>query len=195
MFEIRAATTAELGDVLGFWRRAGDPTPTDSPVALRLLLDRDPEALLLAEDERGIVGTLIAAWDGWRGSLYRLAVDPERRRAGIATALVRAGEERLRGLGAVRLTAIVVEGDAVAGALWEAVGYERRPSGPASCACSRAECSRSSGPPRDQSETASQTIPTAISPIAATRPIAAGSPRKTMPAMAAPTAPVPVHTA
>lgn len=126
MFEIRAATPAELGDVLGFWRRAGNPTPTDSPVALRLLLDRDPEALLLAEDERGIVGTVIAAWDGWRGSLYRLAVDPERRRAGIATALVRAGEERLRGLGAVRLTAIVVEGDAVAGALWEAVGYERQ---------------------------------------------------------------------
>ena len=45
-------------------------------------------------------------------------------RAGIATALVRAGEERLRGLGAVRLTAIVVEGDAAAAGLWEAVGYE-----------------------------------------------------------------------
>ena len=36
----------------------------------------------------------------------------------------RAGEERLRGLGAVRLTAIVVEGDAAAAGLWEAVGYE-----------------------------------------------------------------------
>ena len=124
MIEIHVATSAELGDVLEFWRRAGDRTPTDSPVALRLLLDRDPEALLIAEDERRIAGTLIAAWDGWRGSLYRLAVDPERRRAGIATALVRAGEERLRGLGAVRLTAIVVEGDAAAAGLWEAVGYE-----------------------------------------------------------------------
>ena len=124
MIEIHVATSAELGDVLEFWRRAGDPTPTDSPVALRLLLDRDPEALLIAEDERRIAGTLIAAWDGWRGSLYRLAVDPERRRAGIATALVRAGEERLRGLGAVRLTAIVVEGVAAAAGLWEAVGYE-----------------------------------------------------------------------
>ena len=124
MIEIHVATSAELGDVLEFWRRAGDPTQTDSPVALRLLLDRDPEALLIAEDERRIAGTLIAAWDGWRGSLYRLAVDPERRRAGIATALVRAGEERLRGLGAVRLTAIVVEGDAAAAGLWEAVGYE-----------------------------------------------------------------------
>ena len=42
----------------------------------------------------------------------------------IDLALVRAGEERLRGLGAVRLTAIVVEGDAAAAGLWEAVGYE-----------------------------------------------------------------------
>ena len=35
-----------------------------------------------------MVGSLIAAWDGWRGSFYRLAVHPERRRQRIATALL-----------------------------------------------------------------------------------------------------------
>jgi ribosomal protein S18 acetylase RimI-like enzyme len=40
------------------------------------------------------VGTLVAAWDGWRGNMYRLAVLPEHRRAGIGRELVDAGYER-----------------------------------------------------------------------------------------------------
>ena len=126
MTEIRTGTPADLGAVLAFWRLAGDPSPTDSEEALAQLLDRDPEALLLADPGDRLVGTLIAAWDGWRGSLYRLAVHPRHRRDGIATALVRAGEERLRRAGAVRLTAIVVDGDAAAAGLWAAAGYERQ---------------------------------------------------------------------
>jgi ribosomal protein S18 acetylase RimI-like enzyme len=126
MTEIRTGTPGDLEAALVFWRLAGDPSPTDSMEALTSLLDRDPGALLIATSGEQLVGTLIAAWDGWRGSLYRLAVHPARRRSGIATALVDAGEERLRQLGAVRLTAIVIDGDATAAALWQAVGYERQ---------------------------------------------------------------------
>jgi ribosomal protein S18 acetylase RimI-like enzyme len=73
-----------------------------------------------------VVGSLIAAWDGWRGSFYRLAVSPERRREGLATMLLREGERRLCGRGAVRLTAIVAHEDAGAVAFWRAAGYERQ---------------------------------------------------------------------
>jgi len=126
MAGIRAATRTDREAALAFWRLASDPSPTDSMEALTLLLDHAPGALLIATSSDELVGTLIAAWDGWRGSLYRLAVHPEHRRSGIATALVDAGEERLRQLGAVRLTAIVIDGDATAAALWQAVGYERQ---------------------------------------------------------------------
>ena len=71
-----------------------------------------------------IVGSLIVGWDGWRGTFYRLAVDPAQRRRGLATALVRAGEERLRALGAHRLNAIVETEEADAMAFWSAAGYE-----------------------------------------------------------------------
>ena len=39
----------------------------------RLIAD-SPAALLVAERDGEIVGVLIAAWDGWRGNMYRLAV-------------------------------------------------------------------------------------------------------------------------
>ena len=90
------------------------------------LVERDADSLLLAEAGGRIVGSLIVAWDGWRGSFYRLAVHPDWRRRGIATALIRAGEDRLRALGAVRLTAIVASEEHAAMTLWQAAGYERQ---------------------------------------------------------------------
>jgi ribosomal protein S18 acetylase RimI-like enzyme len=80
--------------------------------------------LLVAVREGKLVGALIAAWDGWRGNMYRLAVLPRHRRAGIARGLVEAGEERLRALGARRVTVLVGREDAPARALWLALGYE-----------------------------------------------------------------------
>jgi ribosomal protein S18 acetylase RimI-like enzyme len=125
---IRPAQTRDADAVLALWGRArteAASTP-DTPEALATLLERDPGALLVAEREDGaIAGTLIAAWDGWRGNMYRLAVDPEQRRSGVARALVTEGERRLRAKGARRVTAIVARGDERAAGLWTAVGYAR----------------------------------------------------------------------
>lgn len=109
------------------WDRSDGPTTaTDDAEALIDLLAHAPEALLVATSGEDIVGSLIAGWDGWRGSFYRLAVDPGWRRRRMATALIRAGEERLRALGARRLTAIVVSEDEGAIEFWAAAGYERQ---------------------------------------------------------------------
>jgi ribosomal protein S18 acetylase RimI-like enzyme len=72
---------------------------SDSPEGLAGLLTADPQALLVAELDGVLAGSLIAAWDGWRGSFYRLAVSPEHRRKGLATMLLREGERRLREAG------------------------------------------------------------------------------------------------
>jgi ribosomal protein S18 acetylase RimI-like enzyme len=99
---------------------------SDTPEGLTALLDTDREALLLAESESSVIGSLIAAWDGWRGSFYRLAVHPSRRREGIATALVREGERRLKERGALRLTAIVADDEPHALGFWASAGYARQ---------------------------------------------------------------------
>jgi ribosomal protein S18 acetylase RimI-like enzyme len=122
---LRAGRSDDVAAVLDLWRRAeASPSTTESAADVHGLLDRDPEALLVAESGGEVVGSLIAGWDGWRGTFYRLAVDPTHRRRGLATALVGAGEERLRTLGAHRLNAIIETEESDAMAFWAAAGYE-----------------------------------------------------------------------
>ena len=122
---IRPARRDELDAVLALWREAeATPTRTDDLAGLETLLAHDPGALLVADDGGLLVGTVIAGWDGWRGTLHRLAVLPAARRRGIGRALVAAGEERLRTLGARRVNALVNVAREPAVALWETEGYE-----------------------------------------------------------------------
>jgi ribosomal protein S18 acetylase RimI-like enzyme len=124
---IRLGAAGDVAGILELWRLAGAvPSATDSSEALAVLLAVDPDALLVAETGGRLVGSIIAAWNGWRGSFYRLAVHPAHRRRGIGTALLREGEGRLRRRGAVRLDAVVAADGPDALAFWEAMGYERQ---------------------------------------------------------------------
>jgi ribosomal protein S18 acetylase RimI-like enzyme len=124
---IRSATDADIESVLRLWAAAGGPPSVGSTRAgLSRLLATDRDGLLLVESGGQVVGSLIAVWDGWRGSFYRIAVHPERRRQGLATALLREGERQLRERGAVRLTAIVADDDPAAVGFWRAAGYRRQ---------------------------------------------------------------------
>jgi len=123
---IRPARADELEAILELWSETGlGLRATDAPGSLEELLVADPDALLVAEEDGRIVGTLIAGWDGWRGNLYRLGVLPEYRRRGIGAALVREGERRLTERGAIRIVAAVGTDRRGADVFWEAVGYER----------------------------------------------------------------------
>jgi ribosomal protein S18 acetylase RimI-like enzyme len=110
--------------VLDLWTRSdAPPTVTDRREALALLLSVDPRALLVADAGGELVGSLIAAWNGWRGSFYRLAVRPDHRRRGLATRLVREGERHLRERGAIRLDALVAADEVGALGFWSSTGY------------------------------------------------------------------------
>jgi ribosomal protein S18 acetylase RimI-like enzyme len=113
--------------VLALWetsRSAASVTP-DTVEAVEALLAAAGSVLLLAVEGDEVIGTLVVGWDGWRGNMYRLAVRSDHRRRGIGLALVEAGHEHLRSLGARRITALVGAEEEEAAALWRAAGYER----------------------------------------------------------------------
>ncbi|MFG2620862.1 GNAT family N-acetyltransferase [Streptomyces sp. NPDC048507] len=123
---IRAAVPADVEDVLAFWKEAAEGTSiTDDVDGVTRLVTRDPDALLLAESDGVLVGSVIAGWDGWRASLYRLAVLPSRRRQGIASALLEAAERRFAAVGGRRGDAMVLVGNERAQRAWAAAGYHR----------------------------------------------------------------------
>ncbi|MER6082919.1 GNAT family N-acetyltransferase [Streptomyces sp. NPDC001833] len=122
---IRAAGPDDLDAVLAFWKSAAEGTSiSDDRGGVDRLLATDPGALLLAELDGALVGTVIAGFDGWRCHLYRLAVHPQRRRRGIGSALLTAAEERFARLGGRRADAMVLVRNETAHHAWRAAGYE-----------------------------------------------------------------------
>jgi ribosomal protein S18 acetylase RimI-like enzyme len=122
-FEVRPCRPEEASAVLLLWGQARhqQASTVDRVEDVQRLLASG--SVLVADADGVIVGALIAAWDGWRGNMYRLAVRREDRRRGIGLALVRAGEAHLRRQGAARVTALVGYGDEVAAEFWESAGY------------------------------------------------------------------------
>ncbi|MEV6795969.1 GNAT family N-acetyltransferase [Streptomyces sp. NPDC051320] len=123
---IRCANLTDIDAVLRFWRQAAEGTSiSDDHQGVAGLISRDPEALLIAERDGLLAGTVIAGFDGWRCSFYRLAVHPDCRRRGVATALMETAEQRFSALGGRRVDAMVLEANEQAHHTWAAAGYHR----------------------------------------------------------------------
>lgn len=84
----------------------------------------DPGLVLGARDDDGrLVGVVIGAWDGRRGMISRLAVNPTLRRRGVAQALVKEIEDHLYARGCRRVTLLVFAGNDGGRDFWRQSGY------------------------------------------------------------------------
>jgi len=123
-FTIREAHPEDFEAVLALWHSIDRHTAlADKAEYLQTFHEFSPDLFLLAEMDGRIVGTVIGGWDGWRANIARLATHPSHRRQGIAEALVREIERRLRAKGARRIYALVDRRSPPAAPFWEAAGY------------------------------------------------------------------------
>lgn len=111
--------------VIALWQTAfGYDSPHNAP---RLAIDRKLAArdglFFVASLHDQVVGTILAGYDGHRGWLYSVAVDPAHRHAGIGTALVRHAERALTALGCVKINLQIIGGNERVAAFYRALGY------------------------------------------------------------------------
>jgi ribosomal protein S18 acetylase RimI-like enzyme len=85
---------------------------------------RNPGLFLLAvEPGAGVVGSVIGTYDGRRAYIYHVAVHPDHRRKGYATALIEEVERRIWALGAQKLRFMVGKENKSAQEFYKSVGF------------------------------------------------------------------------
>jgi ribosomal protein S18 acetylase RimI-like enzyme len=127
-FRLATDEPREISQILDFWASHAEngSRPTDTAEAIRTLIEKDLEALVLAVDNDEIIGTIIAGWNGWRSGLYRLAVREDKRSQGVGRLLVERALERFASLEVSRVDAMVLDDNETAHSAWASYGFTRQ---------------------------------------------------------------------
>jgi ribosomal protein S18 acetylase RimI-like enzyme len=101
---IRQFAATDTDAVIALWQRCGLTRPWNDPHKdIQRKLRDSPELFLVGEDEAQIVAAAMVGYDGHRGWIYYLGVDPERQREGLGRAIMEEAELRLRALGCSKI--------------------------------------------------------------------------------------------
>jgi ribosomal protein S18 acetylase RimI-like enzyme len=122
--QIRTYRPVDELAVLSLWERAGIARPwlnLQDEIAEKRRRDRS--LFLVAIEDGQVVGTVMGAYDGRRGWIYHLAVDPTLQKHGIGAALMQAVEERMARLGVRKINLQVRADNQQACGFYEQIGY------------------------------------------------------------------------
>ncbi len=118
----------DIPAVIALWERCDLTRPWNDPLRDLNLARATSDAVVLV----GYVGEELAAsvmvgFDGHRGCVYYLAVDPEQQGSGLGRAMMDAAEVWLSSQGAPKLQLMVRETNSAALGFYDRLGFERQP--------------------------------------------------------------------
>lgn len=96
---------------------------SDGIAEIEKKLQRDPDLFLIAEWNGRIIGTIIGGYDGRRGMIYHLAVQPEFRNQNVASQLLEEVEKRLQAKGCLKCYLLVFADNLDAARFYENRGW------------------------------------------------------------------------
>lgn len=110
--------------VIALWEKCGLTRSWNDPNKdIERKLKVQPELFLVALAGARIVGTVMAGYDGHRGWVNYLAVDPDARRRAIGRDLMQRAEEELLALGCPKLNLQVRDSNEEALGFYRSIGY------------------------------------------------------------------------
>ena len=122
--QIRRYQTGDEAAVIALWRRCGLVMPQNDPsrdIAMKLAWQ--PDLLFVGEMDGRIVASVMAGYEGHRGWINYLAVEPDEQRQGRGRQLMTAAEAALRALGCPKINLQVRTTNAEVRAFYERIGY------------------------------------------------------------------------
>ncbi|MGI6456302.1 MAG: GNAT family acetyltransferase [bacterium] len=122
---IRAYQESDEQAVIKLWSEifAYGTAHNDPALAIRKKLAIQRELFLVAEVEGQVVGTVLGGYDGHRGWIYSLAVNPRFRNRGMGKALVTQIENALVDMGCLKINLQVLPSNKSVVSFYEKLGY------------------------------------------------------------------------
>ena len=125
---VREASERDDEAIVALWDACGLTRPWNPPARDIAFLRRSGHgALLVAEDEGRVVGSMMVGHDGHRGWIYYLAVAPEARKGGFGRRLVEEGEAWCRARGVPKVQLMIRQDNAGVRDFYQCLGYEEQP--------------------------------------------------------------------
>ena len=121
---IRPVRHADAETVVDLWRRCGLTRPWNDPHRdIERKLAVQPELFLAVERDGVLVATAMAGYDGHRGWVYYVAVEPALQGSGVGRALMTEVETRLQALGCPKVNVQVRGGNEAVASFYRRLGY------------------------------------------------------------------------
>ena len=122
--EIRPYRTDDKEAVIALWGRCGLLRAWNDPEKdIERKLNVQPELFLVGTDGGAIIACAMSGYDGHRGSVNYLAVDPAHQKQGCGRALMAEIENRLAAMGCPKLNILIRSDNRVVHKFYEALGY------------------------------------------------------------------------
>lgn len=115
--------------VVELWRNVfGYETAHNEPnLAISKKIAINDGLFFVAVENSAIVGTIMAGYDGHRGWLYSVAVDPGKRLNGLGSSLVIHAEKALADLGCMKINLQLLATNEATAAFYKSIGYSVEP--------------------------------------------------------------------
>lgn len=124
--EFKTLTIQDYEALLDLWQRAGlstRPRGRDSYDNMQAEMVANPTGFIGVADEGKLVGFVLATFDGRKGWINRVAVDPDWRRHGLGLKLIGEAERNLQERGAKIIAALIEDWNHPSVKLFEKAGY------------------------------------------------------------------------
>lgn len=121
---IRKFCEPDKSSLINLWQAVfpEDPPHNEPSVVIEAKLVVD-DLILIAETERELIGACMAGYDGHRGWLYAVAVDPAYRRKGVGEKLVKHAIQALGERGCIKVNLQIRSTNTEVAAFYKSLGF------------------------------------------------------------------------